>query len=289
MMKFPSQHIQFVPPERLIPCDKNPRTHSEAQYAQLAESIDRFGLLNPPLVDGEWRILAGHARCHVAQVLKMKEIPVIVVDHLNEAEKQAYMLADNQLATLAGWDDPMLYEILAALDEDLRKAAGFNEQEFEQLAADLKEDFGKTDEDEVPDTSEFAVSVTGDLWTLGNHRVLCGDATSMTAVEQLMAAENAAMTFTDPPYNVNYRQRSKTTGPRRITNDDLGGDFEPFLYNACVNILSVTNGAVYICMASGELHHLYTAFTRAGGHWSTFLIWFKDSFTLGRSDFQRAY
>ena len=111
----------------------------------------------------------------------------------------------------------------------------------------------------------------------------------MTAVEQLMAGENAAMTFTDPPYNVNYRQRSKTTGPRRITNDDLGADFEPFLYNACVNILSVTDGAVYICMASAELHHLYTAFTRAGGHWSTFLIWVKDRFTLGRSDFQRAY
>jgi ParB-like chromosome segregation protein Spo0J len=148
MIKFPSQHIQYVPPERLIPRDKNPRTHTEAQYAQLADSIERFGFLNPVLVDSEWRIVAGHARCHVARILKLEEIPVIVVDHLNEAEKQAYMLADNQLATLAGWDDPMLFEILAALDEDLRKAAGFNEQEFEQLAADLEEELGKTDEDE---------------------------------------------------------------------------------------------------------------------------------------------
>jgi DNA modification methylase len=289
MMKFPSQHIQYVPPEKLIPSDKNPRTHSEVQYAQLADSIERFGLLNPLLIDSEWRILAGHARCHVARILKLEEIPVIVVDHLNEAEKQAYMLADNQLATLAGWDDPMLYAILAALDEDLRKAAGFNEQEFEQLAADLEEELGKTDEDEIPETAEVAVSVPGDLWILGNHRALCADATEMTAIEHVMDGERAAMTFTDPPYNVNYRQRSKATGPRRITNDDLGADFEPFLYEACVNILSVTDGAVYICMASAELHHLYTAFTRAGGHWSTFIIWVKDQFTLGRSDLQRSY
>ena len=288
-MKFPAQHIQHVPPERLIPCDKNPRTHSEAQHAQLADSIERFGLLNPLLVDSEWRILAGHARWHVAQILQLQEIPVIVVDHLNEDEKLAYMLADNQLATLAGWDDPKLYEILAALNEDLRKAAGFDKQEFEQLAADLTEELGKTDEDAVPETAEVAVSIPGDLWKLGNHRVLCGDATAMTAIEQVMAGERAEMTFTDPPYNVNYEQRSKTSGRRRIANDNLGAGFEPFLYDACVNILAVTKGAVYICMASAELHTLHSAFTRADGHWSTFLIWSKDQFTLGRSDYQRAY
>jgi DNA modification methylase len=289
MMNFPTQHIQNVPPERLIPCDQNPRTHSEAQYAQLADSIERFGFVNPPLVDSEWRILAGHARWHVAQVLKMKEIPVIVVDHLNEAEKLAYMLADNRLPTLAEWDDPKLYEVLAALDEDLRKAAGFNMQEFEQLAADLTEELGKTDVDSVPETLVVAVSVPGDLWVLGNHRVLCGDATTITAIERVMAGERAEMAFTDPPYNVNYEQRSKTTGRRRIANDNLGAGFEPFLFDACANILAVTKGAVYICMASAELHTLYSAFTRAGGHWSTFLIWNKDQFTLGRSDFQRAY
>jgi DNA modification methylase len=287
--KFPTQHIQYVPPERLVPCDQNPRTHSEAQHAQLADSIERFGLLNPLLVDSEWRILAGHARWHVAQVLQLQEIPVIVVDHLNEDEKLAYMLADNQLATLAGWDDPKLYEILATLNEDLRKAAGFNKQEFEQLAADLTEELGKTDEDAVPETSEVAVSVPGDLWTLGNHRVLCGDATAMTAIEQVMAGERAEMSFTDPPYNVNYEQRSKATGRRRIANDNLGAGFEPFLYDACENILAATKGAVYICMASAELHTLYSAFTRADGHWSTFIIWSKDQFTLGRSDYHRAF
>jgi DNA modification methylase len=289
MIKFPSQHIQYVPPEQLLLCVKNPRTHSEAQHAQLADSIERFGFLNPVLVDSEWRIVAGHARIHVAKVLKLKEIPIIVVDHLSEAEKLAYMLADNQIATLASWDDPKLYEILAGLDEDLRKAAGFNEQEFEQLAADLEEELGKTDEDEVPKTAPFAVSAPDDLWILGNHRVLCGDATVIAAIEHVMGGDRAAMTFTDPPYNVAYEQRTKTSGPRSITNDNLGVAFEPFLYDACVNILSVTNGAVYICMASAELHHLYTAFTRAGGHWSTFLIWSKDHFTLGRADFQRAY
>ena len=290
MNKFPAQHIEYVAPEGLVPCDKNPRTHSEAQIAQLADSIERFGLLNPLLVDRELKILAGHARWQASQVLKLKEIPVIVVDHLNEAEKLAYMLADNQLATLAEWDDPKLYEILAALDEDLRRAAGFNEHDFEQLAAELEEEFGKTGEDEVPETAEVAVGAPGDLWILGNHRVLCGDATEMAAIEQLMAGEHAAMTFTDPPYSVNYVQkRSKAAGPRTIANDNLGDAFEPFLYAACLNILAVTQGAVYICMASSELHTLYNAFTRAGGHWSTFIIWAKDQFTLGRSDYQRQY
>ena len=150
------------------------------------------------------------------------------------------------------------------------------------MTAKLAEDLGRADEDAVPEPAEVAVSVPGDLLELGNHRVFCGDSTSITAIQQVLAGEQAAMCFTDPPYNVNYEQRTTTAGSRRITNDHLGDGFEQFLYDACVNILQVTNGAVYVCMASAELHTLYSAFTRAGGHWSTFIIWSKDRFTLGR-------
>jgi DNA modification methylase len=111
----------------------------------------------------------------------------------------------------------------------------------------------------------------------------------LATIEQIMGGGQAAMCFTDPPYNVNYEQGTTTAGPRRLTNDNLGDRFEPFLYEACVNILQVTNGAIYVCMASAELHTLYSAFTRAGGYWSTFIIWSKDRFTLGRSDYQRQF
>jgi DNA modification methylase len=199
------------------------------------------------------------------------------------------LIADNKLALAAGWDEENLQVILAELDRDLRQAAGFDEREFNELTARLAKEFGRTDEDAVPESGELAVSVAGDLWTLDHHRLLCGDSTSIDTIDQIMAGEPAAMCFTDPPYNVNYEQRTTTAGPRRITNDDLGDGFEPFLYEACVNILRVTTGAVYICMASAELHTLYSAYTRAGGHWSTFIIWSKDRFTLGRSDYQKQY
>jgi DNA modification methylase len=288
-MKFPSQHIEFWPLERLIPYEKNPRTHSDAQVAQLAESMKRFGFTCPLIVDGASGILAGHGRLRAARLLKLPEVPVIVVDYLTEAEKLAYMVADNQLALNADWDEAKLQGILAELDRDLREAAGFDEQEFRELTAKLAEDLGKTDEDAVPEPSRLAVSVPGDVWELGPHRVLCGDATLFVTIEQVMAGERAEMCFTDPTYNVNYEQVTASAGPRRLTNDDLGDRFEPFLYEACLNILRVTSGAVYMCMASSELHTLYSAFTRAGGHWSTFLIWAKDRFTLGRSDYQRQF
>jgi DNA modification methylase len=288
-MKFAKQHIHSWPIERLIPYENNPRTHSDAQVAQIAESMKKFGFTCPLLVDSESGILAGHGRLRAARLLKLPEVPVIVIDYLTEAEKRAYMIADNQLALAAGWDEPNLQAILAELDQELREAAGFDEHEFQELTAKLAQEFGKTDEDAVPEKAQVAVSVPGDLWTLGTHRVLCGDSTSIGAIEQAMAGEQAAMTFTDPPYNVNYEQRTTTLGPRRIANDNLGDGFEQFLYDACVNVLEVTKGAVYVCMASAELHTLYAAFTRAGGHWSTFVIWSKDRFTLGRSDYHRQF
>jgi DNA modification methylase len=151
---------------------------------------------------------------------------------------------------------------------------------------------GLTDEDAAPEPPPHPVSSSGDLWLLGDHRVLCGDASAQNDVDRLLAGGLADMVFTDPPYNVNYgatmkdKPRKKT---RKIANDNLGDGFEQFLRDACVNMLAVTKGAIYICMSSSELHTLQKVFREAGGHWSTFVIWAKNTFTMGRSDYQRQY
>ena len=290
-MNFPSRLIQFFAPEQLVRFENNARTHSSDQVQQLARSIQEFGFVNPLIVDQHAGIIAGHGRLLAARLLGLKEVPAIVFDHLTETQKRAYIIADNKLALNADWDEPKLQAELAALKQELFdvKLTGFDEQELERLMADLDTELGKTDEDAVPDIAEAPVSGVGDLWTLGHHRLLCGDAISIQAIEQLLAGERAVMTFTDPPYNCNYQQRTTTSGQRKIANDNLGDGFEPFLYDACVSILHVTEGPVYICMSSAELHTLYQAFNRAGGHWSTFVIWVKDRFTLGRSDYQRQF
>jgi DNA modification methylase len=147
-------------------------------------------------------------------------------------------------------------------------------------------------EDEVPEPPEEPVSKPGDLWVLGDHRLLCGDATVLADVERVLGGQLADMTFTDPPYNVDYGSSAKDKfrgKSRKILNDNLGGGFEAFLHDTWANILSATKGAVYVCMSSSELHTLQRAFVSAGGKWSTSVIWAKHTFTLGRADYQRMY
>jgi DNA modification methylase len=276
----------------LIPYARNPRTHSDAQVAQIAASIREFGWTNPVLVDGRNGIIAGHGRVMAARKLGSERVPVIELGHMSEAQKRAYVLADNQLAMNAGWDEALLRLELADLSElgfDLG-LVGFGEGELERLLAGGKE--GLTEDDEVPALPEEAVTSPGDLWVLGEHRLLCGDATVLADVERALGGQLADMTFTDPPYNVDYANspKDKLRGKHRpILNDNLGDGFEAFLQDACTNILSVTKGAVYVCMSSSELHTLQRAFTAAGGKWSTFVIWAKHTFTLGRADYQRQY
>jgi DNA modification methylase len=291
----PQLHIERWPLERLIPFARNPRTHTEEQVAQIAASIAEFGFVNPVLVGSDGVVIAGHARVMAARKLGLAEAPVIVLDHLSETQRRALVIADNRLAQNAGWDEEMLRVELEALREDdfNLDLLGFEDAELEALLAEPEVEFaGNTDDDAVPEAPEAAVTVPGDLWVLGDHRLLCGDATQIEAVEKVLAGGLADMTFCDPPYNVNYGATMKDKlrkKHRRIANDNLGPAFEPFLRDACANILAVTKGAVYICMSSSELHTLYRAFTEAGGHWSTFLIWAKNTFTMGRSDYQRQY
>ena len=290
-MSFPDT-VERWPLARLIPHARNARTHSDSQVAQIAGSIAEFGFVNPVLVGDDGVIVAGHGRILAARQLGLAEVPVIVLAHLTPTQRRALMIADNQIATNAGWNDEMLAAELAALkDEDFDlDLLGFNDTELDRLLAGTLDE--ADDPDAAPEPPIDPISRPGDIWICGEHRVLCGDATVLSDVETLLGGELADMTFCDPPYNVNYansakdKQRGKT---RAILNDALGESFGAFLYDASVNILMVTKGAVYICMSSSELDTLQKAFREAGGKWSTFVIWAKNTFTLGRADYQRQY
>ncbi len=285
--------IRITPVDNLIPYARNARTHSDEQVAQIAASIREFGFTNPILTDGERGVIAGHGRLAAARKLGLKEVPVIELAYLTDTQKKAYILADNRLAMNAGWDDELLKLELTELkdaDFDL-DLMGFTSDELDRL---INGDAGGglTDDDAVPETPKEPVSRPGDLWILGNHRLLCGDSTMLSDVEKLMGNELADMAFTDPPYNVDYGNNAKDKmrgKDRRILNDALGDGFYQFLYDACVNLLMVTKGGCYVAMSSSELHTLQKAWLDAGGKWSTFIIWSKNTFTLGRADYQRQY
>ena len=202
--------IAWRPLGELIPYARNPRTHTDAQVAQIAASIREFGWTNPVLVDGANGIIAGHGRVLAARKLGLDRVPVIELAHMSEAQKRAYVLADNQLALNAGWDEALLRLELADLSElgfDLG-LIGFGAGELERLLAGDSRT-GLTEDDEAPALPEQAITRPGDLWVLGEHRLLCGDATVLADVERVLEGRLADMTFTDPPYNVDYGNSAK--------------------------------------------------------------------------------
>ena len=287
--------LQYKPLEMLIPYARNARQHSDAQVAQIAASIREFGWAAPIIVDAQSNVIAGHGRLLAARKLGLAEVPVVSLDHLSDTQRRALILADNKIAENATWDEAVLGVELAALSEAGFELGltGFSQDEWERLIeGDLSDEKGLTDEDAVPEVSEHAVTKPGDIWILGDHKLLCGDATKADDFKALLGDELVDMTFTDPPYNVNYANtaKDKMRGKNRpIMNDNLGEGFGSFLFDACDNILARTKGAVYIAMSSSELDTLQGAFRAAGGKWSTFIIWAKNTFTLGRADYQRQY
>ena len=286
--------IEHWPLDRLLPYAANARTHSDDQVAQIAGSIAAFGFNVPCLVDERGVLIAGHGRLLAARQLELETVPVIRLEHLSEAQARAFRIADNRIAENAGWDDELLGTEFHWLQEEAEfdlDLTGFTLDEVDRLLQD-DGSAGNIDDDEVSEPPEKPVTRPGDLWLLGGHRLLCGDATVLGDVERALDGGLADLCFTDPPYNVDYGNSAKDRmrgKKRRIRNDNLGKDFERFLYDACVNILTVTKGAAYICMSSSELPTLQRAFREAGGHWSTFVIWAKNTFTLGRADYQRQY
>lgn len=288
-------HIQRRQVSALIPYIRNARTHSPEQIAQIAASIREFGWTNPILVDGHNGVIAGHGRLLAARQLGFDEVPVIELAHLNDTQRRAYVLADNRLAENAGWDTELLRLELGELqlmDIDLG-LLGFGDAELQDLLAPGEEDRGGlTDDDEVPEVSETPISRPGDIWIMGPHRLLCGDATVAASYDALLQGEQADMVFTDPPYNVNYANSAKDKmrgKDRAILNDNLGDGFYDFLLAALTPTVAHCRGGIYVAMSSSELDVLQAAFRAAGGKWSTFIIWAKNTFTLGRADYQRQY
>ncbi len=290
---LPDLVVEYRPLEKLIGYVRNARTHSDAQVDLIAGSMREFGWTNPILVDGKNGVIAGHGRILAARKLGLVKVPVIELAHMTPSQKQAYILADNQLALKADWNR----DLLALETGDIKEAGtdlkllGFDDSDLKGLEDNTPSE-GLTDDDAVPEVPIDPVTKPGDVYVLGNHRLLCGDSAVLANVEKVLDGALADMVFTDPPYNVNYANtaKDKMRGKNRaILNDNLGDGFEKFLYDACINMLAVCKGAIYVCMSSSELHTLQKAFVGAGGKWSTFIIWAKNTFTLGRADYQRQY
>jgi DNA modification methylase len=282
---------EIWPIGRLKANPRNTRVHPPEQIRQLAASLKNFDMLRPIVVDEQGVILAGHGIWQAAQELRLEHVKVIIVDHLNEQQKRAYTIADNQLATASYWDLEQLKQELSDLEKQLADVSllGFSPEELDRIVVNMPEE-RLADEEDAPAVPATPISVLGDLWEMGKHRLLCADSTNAATLDRLMDGVTANMAFCDLPYGVAYHQPGRNrAGLKEIANDNLGTDFEKFLVEACVQVLRVTRGAVYMCMSSSQLHTLYKAFTDAGGHWSTFIIWAKDQFTLGRSDYQRQY
>ncbi|BBP04628.1 methyltransferase [Sulfuriferula plumbiphila] len=287
--------IEKWPTAKLLPYARNARTHSDDQVAQIAASIAEFGFTNPILAGSDGVIVAGHGRLAAAQKLGLAVVPVVVLDHLSPTQRRALVIADNRIAENAGWDDAMLrIEIASLQDDDFDVSlTGFDADALAELmAGDEPDGEGETDDDAVPELSETPISRPGDVWSLGGHRLLCGDSTVTESYDRLLDGEQVDMVFTDPPYNVNYANSAKDKmrgKDRAILNDNLGDGFYDFLLAALTPTIAHCRGGIYVAMSSSELDVLQAAFRAAGGKWSTFIIWAKNTFTLGRADYQRQY
>ncbi len=265
----------------LKPAEYNPRSISERELTKLTDSIRAFGFVDPVIVNADNTVIGGHQRIKAAERIGMSEVPCVRVDIPKDRE-QALNLALNRIS--GEWDMDRLAVLLEQLDAESRKLSGFDEQEItEALNRLLKQPM----EDEYdPVLPENPKTKTGEMYQLGNHRLLCGDSTSPEAFDRLLEGNKADMCFTDPPYNMGYIGGS---GKRRkkIANDEMPRDeFVAFLRKVMANLVANVTGAFYVCMSYGELHSLWQAFTDAGGHWQGYIVWAKQRFTLGGSDYQ---
>jgi DNA modification methylase len=282
----------------LIPYARNSRTHSEAQVTKIAASIKEFGFLNPIITDGSDSIVAGHGRVLAAQKLGLESLPVIEAAHLTDAQRKAYIIADNRLALDAGWDNDMLKVELQDLEADGfdLSLTGFELGEIADFLAEPTE--GLTDEDAVPDAPEVPVTVEGDLWLLGRHRLMCGDSTSIDAVDKLMDGQKADMVFTDPPYGMSYGGgRAGKIGSNYgtvkkhgvIKGDDLQGeDLIGMIRDAVGSAMSVckSGAAKYVCFPWRTYAEFESALEQVGMTVSACIVWDKKSIGLGNANYR---
>ena len=280
--------LEQVPIDKLVPYARNARTHSKEQIAQLRASLREFGFVSPAVIDSKYNILVGHGRVQAAREEGYKTIPCVFAENLTDAQKRAYILADNQLALNAGWDEEMLSVELSDLKDESFDLSllGFDEKDLEKLMAGPDDGGAQDDDFDLSAALEKASFVEkGDLWTVGKHRLLCGDATSPEDVERLMGGKTANLILTDPPYGVSFKASDGLT----IENDSLKGDeFYKFLLSAFTNMAAhlEKGGAAYVFHADTEGLNFRKAFIDAGFHLAGVCIWVKNSLVLGRSDYQ---
>lgn len=277
--------MQLVATEKLVPYVNNARTHSAEQIMKLRSSLREFGFINPIIIDKDYNIIAGHGRLMAAKDEGIREVPCVFVDYLTEAQKKAYILADNRMALNAGWDKELLkveIEALQAEDFDLG-LTGFDEKELASFF-DADNDVHEDDFDVDAELEKPPVTKTGDVWLLGRHRLVCGDSTKEKTYTTLMKGEQANLVVTDPPYNVNYQG---TAG--KIKNDNLQNDqFYTFLLSAftCMEKAMAKDASIYVFHADTEGLNFRKAFDAARFYLSGTCIWKKQSLVLGRSPYQ---
>lgn len=284
---WPAASVKMVEVAKLVPYARNSRTHSDEQVGQIAASIKEWGWTTPILKDETGTLIAGHGRVLAAQKLGLKEIPAMTAVGWSDAQKKAYVLADNKLALNAGWDTELLKVELAdlqSMDFDM-PLIGFSEEELDKFLA-VKAD-GLTDPDAMPEVPLVPVTKPGDVWLLGNHRVMCGSATVQTDMDKLVNGRLVDMWLTDPPYNVNYE--GKTKDALKIKNDSMGdADFRTFLRDSYATADTVMKpGAVfYIWHADSEGYNFRGAAADVNWKVRQCLIWKKSTMVMGRQDYQ---
>lgn len=279
--------MQIVSIDKLIPYVNNARTHSREQIIKLRSSLREFGFINPVIIDSDFNIIAGHGRVMAAKEENITEVPCVLVDYLTEAQKKAYIIADNRFAQDAGWDEELLRIEIESLQGEAFDVSltGFEPAELEDLfKEDVKDGIEDDDFDVDEELQKPTISKAGDVWHLGNHRLICGDSTKAETYERLMDGKMANLVVTDPPYNVNYEGSAG-----KIKNDNMENDaFYQFLLDAFVNMEKVmaSDASIYVFHADTEGLNFRRAFADAGFYLSGTCIWKKQSLVLGRSPYQ---
>ncbi len=277
--------MQLVQISKLIPYINNARTHSKEQIIKLRSSLREFGFINPVIIDKDYNVIAGHGRIEAAKLENISEVPCVFVDYLTPAQKKAYIIADNRMALDAGWDEELLRIEIESLQAEAFHIdlTGLEEQEIADLF-DTDEEVQEDDFDIDDELSKPTITKSGDIWLLGNHRLVCGDSTKEDTYTLLMDGKKANLVVTDPPYNVNYEGSAG-----KIKNDNMSQDkFYQFLFDAFANIEKKmeNDASIYVFHADTEGLNFRKAFADAGFYLSGTCIWKKQSLVLGRSPYQ---
>ena len=285
-MEKTTKNMQLVEISKLIPYINNARTHSKEQITKLRSSLREFGFINPVIIDNDYNVIAGHGRIEAAKLENIKEVPCVFVDYLTPAQKKAYIIADNRMAMDAGWDEELLRIEIESLQAEAFniELTGFEEQEIAAIFDSVEEEIQEDNFDIEEALSKPSITKRGDLWLLGNHRLICGDSTKQQTYTLLMNDKKANLVVTDPPYNVNYEGNAG-----KIKNDNMKSDaFYQFLLDAFRNMENVmaNDSSIYVFHADTEGLNFRKAFADADFYLSGTCIWKKQTFVLGRSPYQ---